>query len=129
MKKILIVDDSDFIIEKKLIPIIKSAADGKAEIIGVVCANAQEAIAAIKKHKPDLLSLDYTFEDNYKAETGKDVALWIDENYRDEIIVMTHTGRKRKRAKLLFSETKCVRCFIGDENRKRIIELFLKKHL
>ena len=129
MKKILIVDDSDFVIKKKLVPIIQSAAHGKVEIIGVVCANAQAAIEAIKKHKPDLLFLDYTFEDNYEAETGGNVALWIDENYKDKIIVMTHTDRPRSLAKLLFSGIKCVRCFVGHKNRERIIKLFLKKHL
>ena len=86
----------------------------------VYCAWADEAIEAIKEYRPDILLLNYAFRGDEK--TGRDVARWIDQNYRTPIRVAAHSDRSEEDLRELFRGTECVKDFISGDRIKEFIE-------
>lgn len=115
MKKVLIVDDLQFIL-KRIGDLCKNYP---LEVITVLCPNAATAIAAIQEHRPDILFLDYTFRDSTQTEgkritNGDEVARWIDTFYGKPIAVATHTRRSEENARVCFEGCRCVTHFVGE---------------
>jgi len=90
------------------------------KITPVYCAWADEAIEAIQEYRPDILILTYAFRKDEK--TGKDVARWIDENYRKPILVAAHSDDTEDELRELFSGTQCVKYFIAGDRVRDFIE-------
>jgi CheY-like chemotaxis protein len=118
-KTVLIVDDF-----KKVLTILRTICESlglKIAITTVLCKSANEAIRAIMENKPDILFLDYQFNNDYKDRNGADVARWIDEKWNHSISVASHTLREEKEAREIFYGTKCVTHFV-EHDEKRIRE-------
>lgn len=122
MKRILVVDDHEYVLEK----FHRYCAGYDAEFIAVLCNSAIDAIRAIRTYEPDILFLDYSFYDNANNEetTGKEVASWIDHSYIKPIMVATHTAREEEEARQLFSGCKCVTHFV--EQNEKLCQKFLE---
>lgn len=119
--QILIVDDRGPVLERLESRIaIFWPPDIPVKTTAVYCAWADEVIEAIEEYRPDILLLNYTFRHDKK--TGKDVALWIDRNYRKPIFVAAHSDNTEEDLRLLFSGTECVKYFICGDRIKDFIE-------
>ncbi|MBI4204675.1 MAG: hypothetical protein HY527_06585 [Betaproteobacteria bacterium] len=94
--------------------------DIPAKTTAVYCAWADEAIEAIKEYRPDILLLNYAFLQDEK--TGRDVARWIDQNYRTPIRVAAHSDRSEEDLRQLFAGTECVKDFICGDRIKEFVE-------
>ncbi len=119
---ILIIDDHGSVLEwlKRRIGIFWPP-EIPVKTSAVLCAWADEAIEAIKEYKPDILLLNYTFRGDEK-KTGRDVARWIDQNYRLPIRVAAHADRSEEDLRQLFRGTECVKYFICGDSIKDFIE-------
>lgn len=115
MKKILIVDDHKYALEK----IQRYCVGYEAEVFTVLCYSAIAAIQAIRENEPDILFLDYSFYDSFTYEdtNGAEVARWIDRNYIKPIAVASHTARDEKEARRLFEGCRCVTHFVQYDER------------
>lgn len=119
--KILIVDDKGSVLEK---------LDGRIKIFWpedvpvkatpIYCAWADETIEAIQEYQPDILLLNYKYIRDEK--TGKDVALWIDQNYWKPIYVAAHSDLPEEEMREHFKGTRCIRYFISGDGIKAFIE-------
>ncbi len=119
--KILIVDDHGSVLDrlKRRVGIFWPP-DIPVKTIAAYCAWADEAIEAIREYQPDILLLNYAFVKDEK--TGRDVARWIDQNYRTPIRVAAHSDRSEEDLRQLFTGTECVKCFIYEDRIKEFIE-------
>ena len=119
--KILIVDDHVPVLEwlERRIGIFWPP-DIPVKTAAVFCAWADETIEAIKEYQPDILLLNYAFEHDEK--TGRDVARWIDQNYRTPIRVAVHSDRSEDDLRQAFRDTECVKYFICGDRIKDFIE-------
>ena len=119
--KILIVDDQGSVLERLKGRIgIFWPPDIPVKTAAVFCAWADEVIEAIKEYHPDILLLNYAFKNDEK--TGRDVARWIDQNYRIPIRVAVHSDRSEADLRALFRGTECVKYFICGDRIKEFIE-------
>ena len=119
--KILIVDDDGSVLERLERRIdIFWPPDIPVKTAAVYCAWADEAIEAIKEYQPDILLLNCAFRNDEK--TGRDVARWIDQNYRTPIRVAVHSDRSEEDLRQLFRGTECVKYFISGDRIKDFIE-------
>ncbi|MBI4520340.1 MAG: hypothetical protein HY701_05860 [Gemmatimonadetes bacterium] len=91
----------------------------------VFCAWADEAIEAIKEYEPEVLLLNYAFRAD--EMTGKDVARWIDRNYRAPIRVAAYSERPDEDLRELFKGTECVKHFILGDRVKEFVEECTRK--
>ncbi|OFV91785.1 MAG: hypothetical protein A3H95_02365 [Acidobacteria bacterium RIFCSPLOWO2_02_FULL_64_15] len=91
------------------------------------CLSADEAIEAIQEYQPDILLLNYSFRGGDK--TGRDVALWMDRNYRSPIRVAAHSDRSEEDLRQLFKGTECVKYFISGDRIKDFIEDCTRKEI
>jgi hypothetical protein len=124
--KILIVDDTGSVLEKLEGRIgIFWPPDIPVKTVAVYCGWADEAIEAIKEYQPDILLLNYAFRRDEK--TGRDVARWIDQNYRTPICVAAHADRPEEDLRQLFRGTECVKYFISGDRIKDFVEDFTRK--
>ena len=124
--KILIVDDQGSVLDwlKRRIEIFWPP-DIPVKTTAVYCVWADEVIEAIKEYQPDILLLNYAFRNDEK--TGRDVARWIDQNYRTPIRVAAHSDRSEEDLRQLFSGTECVKYFICGERIKDFVEECTRK--
>lgn len=124
--KILIVDDQGPVLEWLQGRIgIFWPPDIAVKTTAVYCAWADEAIEAIKEYQPDILLLNYAFR--HDERTGRDVARWIDQNYRSPIRVAAHSDRSEEELRQLFSGTECVKYFISGESVRDFVEECTRK--
>lgn len=119
--KILIVDDQGSVLErlKRRIDIFWPP-DIPVKISAVYCAWADEVIEAIQEYQPDILLLNYAFRGDEK--TGRDVARWIDQNYRAPIYVAAHSDRSEEDLRQLYKGTECIKYFICGDRIKAFVE-------
>jgi len=120
--KILIIDDQGAVLEKLKRRIgFFWPPDIPAKTVAMYCAWADEAIEALKEYQPDILLLNYAFRKDKK--TGRDVALWIDQNYRRPIRVAAHSADcSEEDLRQLFQGTECVKYFLCGERIRDFIE-------
>ncbi len=86
----------------------------------VYCGWAQEVIETVGDYRPDILLLNCVFR--HDIETGKDVALWIDRNYRRPILVAAHSDRPEADMREFFRGTECVKYFISGDSIRDFVE-------
>ncbi|MBI2149208.1 MAG: hypothetical protein HYU27_01205 [Acidobacteria bacterium] len=86
----------------------------------VYCAWADEVIETLTEYWPDILLLNFKFR--HDERTGKDVALWIDQNYRQPILVAAYSDNTEEDLRQLFSGAECVKYFIRGDRIKDFIE-------
>ena len=86
----------------------------------VYCAWADEAIETVKEYRPDILLLNETFRKDEK--TAKDVARWIDQNYRKPIRVAVYSDRSEEDLRRFFTATECVKYFICGDRIRDFVE-------
>lgn len=119
--KILIVDDNEFILKLLERWVVRLwPAEVPHEVVGVCCLSADRAIDAVRRHEPDVLFLDYVLGEAHQPETGRDVALWIDQKYEKPICVATHTSHSDARE--IFAGVRCVTHFVSISDPKAISE-------
>jgi len=120
--RILIIDDQGAVLEKlKRRIAIFWPPDIPAKTVAMYCAWADEAIEALKEYQPDVLLLNYKFRRD--AKTGRDVALWIEQNYRKRIVVAAHSADySEEDLRQLFQGTECVKYFLCGERIRDFIE-------
>ncbi len=119
--RILIVDDHGPVLERLKGRIdIFWPPDIPVKTAAVHCVGADEVIEAIKEYQPDILLLNYAFRADEK--TGRDVARWIDQNYRTPIRVAVHSDRSEEDLRQLFRGTECVKYFICGDRIGEFIE-------
>lgn len=123
--KIVIIDDHAPVLERLKGRISTFwPPDIPVKTTAVYCGWAEEAVEAIKEFQPDILLLNYAFERDQK--TGRDVARWIDRNYRAPIDVAIHSDRSEEDLRQLFSGIKCVKYFISGDRVRDFIDDLMK---
>jgi hypothetical protein len=119
--KILIVGDQGAVLERLEGRVrLFWPADVPAKTVAVYCGWAEEAIEAVKEYQPDILLLNHAFRNDEK--TGRDVARWIDENYRRPLRVAVHGDLPQAELRRLYAGAECVTHVMSGEGVRDFIE-------
>ncbi len=119
--EILIVGDTGSVLER-----IKNRIDLfwppgiPVKATAVFCGWAEEVIEAVGEYRPDVLLLNYSFRGDQR--TGKDVALWMDRNYRRPIRVAAYGDQPEDELRQLFAGAECVKYFISGDRFRDFVE-------
>ena len=124
---IIIVDDQGAVLDriKKRIEFFWPP-DIPMKATAVYCGWAEEVVETIKEFRPDILLLNCVFKKDNKR-TGKDVARWIDQNYKRPMLVAAHSDRPEEEIREFFSGTQCVKYFISGDRFRDFVEYCTQK--
>ncbi len=97
----------------------------KVKIIAVYCVSAVEAVEAVQEYRPALILLHAVFKNDKR--TGKDVALWIDRNYKHPILVAAYADLPEEELRKFFDGAQCIHYFIAGDRFRDFVEYCTQK--